>query len=130
MDKETLEDVANEVSANAAKISKNENFSSVILTIMIIGIIVNLVRVAQECDKDKTKNLSESSKNEYYANTIVSLCDRRSWLTKMRIKKIIREKIGYKEYKEYGGVLVESILDSGSEIQKEKLIKLLEEVNV
>ena len=130
MNKEALEDVANGVSANAAKISKNENFSSVILTIMIIGIIVNLVRVAQECDKDKTKNLSESSKNEYYANRIISLCDRRSWLTKMRIKKIIREKIGYKEYKEHGGVLVESILDSGSEIQKEKLIKLLEEVNV
>ena len=52
MNKEALEDVANGVSANAAKISKNENFSSVILTIMIIGIIVNLVRVAQECDKD------------------------------------------------------------------------------
>ena len=129
MNKILLEQVAEDVSCSASKKSQNENFGSIILTIMIVGIIVNLVRVTQECNKNKVRELDQEAKNKYNAGHIKSLCSDRGWFTKMRIKKAIRQQLGTEKYKEYGNVLLASIMDTGENLTDEKLIELVEVSN-
>lgn len=113
-----LEDISNGISSKVVAKSKDDNFGSIVLTLVLIGIIVNLIRVAQECNKDKSPQACIS--------TIKNLCDKRGWYTKMRMRKIIRQNIGLKNYKLYGKSLVESILETGNELTEEKLLQLLE----
>ena len=54
MSNKVLEDVAQTISNKSTAESKDENFGSIILTIMIIGIILNLVRIIQHGDKEQT----------------------------------------------------------------------------
>ena len=129
MSRTQLEQVAEDVSCNASKKSQNENFGSIILTIMIVGIIVNLIRVTQECNKNKVRELDQEAKNKYNAGHIKILCSDRGWFTKMRIKKAIRQQLGTEKYKEYGNVLLDSIMDTGENLTDEKLIELVEVSN-
>lgn len=129
MSRTQLEQVAEDVSCNASKKSQNENFGSIILTIMIVGIIVNLIRVTQECNKNKVRELDQEAKDKYNARHIKTLCSDRGWFTKMRIKKAIRQQLGTEKYKEYGSVLLDSIMDTGENLTDEKLIELVEVSN-
>jgi hypothetical protein len=121
MNNKTLEDIAQTISSKSAEKSKDENFGSIILTIMIIGIILNLVRIMQHCDKQST--------SESCAKRIKKVCDRNSWYTVMRIKKAIRQHIGREQYKIYGRSMTESIMEAGNELTEEKLIEIVEASN-
>ena len=129
MSKILLEEIAENVSSKASNKAQDENFGSIILTIMIVGIIVNLVRVAQECNKNKTRQLEDSEKNKYNANFIKQLCADQGWFTKMKIKKAIRQQLGTEKYKQYGKVLLDSLMDTGEKLTEEKLIELVEVSN-
>lgn len=111
-----LEDIANKLSAECRDKTQDNQFSSVILTVMIIGIIVNLVRVAQECNKKKINN----------AEFIKECISRPTWWTKMRIKKSIRKTIGFEKYKQYGAVLLDSILTTGAGLTDEQIKQIVE----
>jgi len=121
MSNKVLEDVAQTISNKSTAESKDENFGSIILTIMIIGIILNLVRIIQHCDKEQT--------SESCAKRIKKVCDRNSWYTVMRIRKTIRQSIGMEKYRTYGRAMVKSIMDTGNELTEEKLIEIVEASN-
>tara|TARA_B100000085_G_scaffold220685_1_gene205540 strand:- start:158 stop:529 length:372 start_codon:yes stop_codon:yes gene_type:complete len=121
MSNKVLEDVAQTISNKSAVESKDENFGSIILTIMIIGIIVNLVKIVQDCKQD------QSSKD--CACRVKKICDRNSWYAVMRIKKAIRQSIGMEKYRTYGRAMVRSIMDTGNELTEEKLIEIVEAAN-
>ena len=123
MNNSTLEEVAQHISDKAANNTENENFGSIILTIMIVGIVLNLIRVVQECDNDN------KSTDKYTANQIKELCTRKGWFTKMRIRKSIRQQIGIEKYKQYGKIILDAIMDTGENLTEEKLIKLVEASN-
>jgi hypothetical protein len=129
MNKEKLEQLAEQVSSKAATQSNNENFGSIILTVMIVGIIINLVRVAQECNKNKVRELNKDEKNKYNAHYIKKLCEDKGWFTKMKIKKAIRQQLGTEKYKEYNKVLLDSIMDTGEQLKEDELIELVEVSN-
>lgn len=118
MNNPTLENIAQTISDKAAADSQDNQFGSVILTIMLIGIILNLVRIVQHCDKNQT--------NKDCACKIKSICDRNSWYTVMRIRKTIRQSIGRDEYRRYGKSIVKSIMETGNELTEEKLTELVE----
>lgn len=112
-----LEDTANTISGKASAKSQDENFGSIVLTIVIIGVILNLIRVIQECNKNDDSKFVGRTKR---------LCSNRGWFTKMRIKKVIRQEIGMANYKAYGNSIMESILETGDELTEEQLLELLE----
>ena len=118
-----LEEVAQNISDKASSNTENENFGSIILTIMIIGIVLNLIRVVQECNNDN------KSTDKGTADKIKNLCARKGWFTKMRIKKSIRQQIGTEKYKQYGKIILDAIMDTGENLTEEKLIKLVEASN-
>ena len=125
-----LEDISQDIYNKASQKISDTQFGSVILTVMIIGIIVNLIRVAQECQKKQTNNMNKVDRFRSNISMIRQYCHNRTWFTKMRIKKIIRQKIGGAEYKKYSNILLDTLLDTGENLTDDQFIQLLEICNV
>jgi hypothetical protein len=114
-----------------AGISEDQKFGSVIAILMIISIILTVIRVLQECNKNKLpSNCASSDKYELYGQEIKEYSLRRGWFTKMRIKKILRQKLNQEEYEKYGLALVSALLDTGENLNNQEVICLVEAANV
>lgn len=125
-----LNAIASKVLSKAG-ISEEEKFGSVIAILMIISIILTVIRVLQECNKNKLpNNCSASDKYELYGQEIKEYSLRRGWFTKMRIKKIIRQKLNQEEYEKYGLALVSALLDTGENLNNQEVSCLVEAANV
>lgn len=125
-----LNAIASKVLSKAG-ISEEEKFGSVIAILMIISIILTVIRVLQECNKNKLpNNCSASDKYELYGQEIKEYSLRRGWFTKMRIKKIVRQKLNQEEYEKYGLALVSALLDTGENLNNQEVSCLVEAANV
>jgi len=102
-----------------------EKFGSVIMIIMMVAILVNVIRVIQECNKN-----SKIEKTLLYKQHIRELAKRRGWFTKMKLRKLIRRELKPDDYKEYGWQLVDAICNKGENITDEEVLTLLEAANV
>lgn len=102
-----------------------DKFGSVIMIIMMVAILVNVIRVIQECNKQ-----SQTDKILLYKQHIRELSSRRGWFTKMRLRKVIRRELKPEDYKEYGWKLVNAILDKGESVTDDEVSTLLEIANV
>ena len=101
---------------------ENDEHGSVIAVIMIICVMLTLVRIIQECSKNKDKM--------FYADRIRSFSVRRGWFTKMKIKRVLRRELKPEDYKKNAASLVNAILDTAATMKEEDLIALLEASNV
>ena len=110
--------------------SKEKTHGSIITILMIISIILSVIRVLQECNKNKMSNFTGENKTTYFANEIKETSIRRTWFTKMMLKKAVRKQLDKEQYKKYGMQLVNAILTTGEELKEEELITLAEAVNV
>jgi outer membrane protein assembly factor BamD (BamD/ComL family) len=107
-----------------------ENFGSVIAVLMMISIILTVIRVLQECNKNKTKNMTNAVKSSLYSQEIKSLSKKRGWLTRLRIKKIVRQHLNTEDYNKYGIKIVEALMDAGENITEDEASTLVEAANV
>lgn len=101
---------------------ENDEHGSVIAIIMIISVMLTLVRIIQECNKNKD--------NMFYADRIRAFSVRRGWFTKMKIKRVLRRELKPEDYKKNAASLVNAILDTAATMKEEDLITLLESTNV
>lgn len=101
-----------------------DKFGSVIMIIMMIAILVNAIRVIQECNKN-----NKIDKILVYKQHIKELSVRRGWFTKMKLRKLIRRELKPSDYKEYGWQLVNAIFDKGAQVTDEEVSTLLEAAN-
>lgn len=114
-----------------ADISPEENFGSVIAILMIISITITLIRVLQECNKNKLPtNFTQEDKYKLYGAEIKEYSLRRGWFTKLRIKKVLRNKLPRSEYHKYGLKLLNAILDTGENLKDDEVTTLVEAANV
>lgn len=112
-------------------IPQEEKFGSVIAILMIISIILTVIRVLQECNKNKLpNNCSASDKYELYGQEIKEYSLRRGWFTKMRIKKILRQKLNQEQYEKYSLSLLNALLDTGENLNNQEVLCLVEAANV
>ena len=127
---EELKDIADKI-RKESKIPEEENFGSVIAILMIISIILTLVRVLQECNKNKTSDIMTSQdKYNLYGSEMRSYSIKRGWFTKLRIKKAIRKQMSKDQYAKYGSSLLNAILDKGENLKDDEVITLVEAANV
>jgi hypothetical protein len=126
---EKLKELAKKVLLKAG-ISDNEKFGSVIAVLMMISIILTVIRVLQECNKNKTKNMSSSDKYAVYGADIRTFSKRKGWFNRLRIKKIIRKELSSEDYNKYGIKICEALLDSGENLKDDEVITLMEAANV
>lgn len=107
------EDIADKVILN---MKKEDNYDAIITIIMIAGIVLTLVRIMQECDSDKARLLKR----------IHTLSKRKSWLSKWRLKNIIKKQIPKEIYSVYGVSICDSLMQVGENLTDEELTVLLE----
>lgn len=130
MNDNQLKEIASKV-LQKAKVPQEEKFGSVIAILMIISIVLTLVRVLQECNKNKlSANCSSSDKYELYGQEIKEYSLRRGWFTKMRIKKILRRELSKEQYEKYSLALVNALLDTGENLNNQEILCLVEAANV
>jgi hypothetical protein len=98
---------------------------------MIISIVLTLVRVLQECNKNKlSKDCAAQDKYNLYGSNIKEYSLRRGWFTKMRIKKVLRRELSKEDYQKYSFELLNAILDTGEKVTEDEIITLVENANV
>jgi hypothetical protein len=125
-----LNSIAEKIRSESS-IPKEEKFGSVIAILMIISIVLTLVRVLQECNKNKTSELhSLEDKYTLYGSEIHNYSLKKGWFTKLRIKKAIRKQMSKEQYTKYGLLLMNSILNTGENIKDDEVITLVEAANV
>lgn len=114
-----------------AKIPPEENFGSVIAILMVISIILTLIRVLQECNKNKlSDNCTAQDKYALYGSEMKEYSKRRGWFTKLRIKKTLRQNMSKDQYAQYGMQLLNSLLDNGENLKDDEIMALVEASNV
>lgn len=129
--KEQLKSIALKV-LNKSNLPKNENHTFDPFTIlMIISVILTLIRILQECNKNKlNKDCALSDKCSLYGEQVKEYSVRRGWFTKMRIKKILRREMKPDDYNKYSLSIVNSLLDNGETLTDEEIQTLVEASNV
>jgi len=129
--KKQLKNIALKV-LEKSNLPKNDNYSFDPFTIlMIISVILTLIRILQECNKNKlNKDCSLNDKCSLYGEQVKEYSVRRGWFTKMRIKKILRREMKPDDYNKYSLSIVNSLLDNGENLTDEELQTLVEASNV
>ena len=128
-DDQKLKNIAQKV-LDKVEINENGKYGSVIAILMVISIILTVIRVLQECNKNKLKSFSGKDRYEYFGAQIKNTAIKRSWFTKMMIKKAIRKELPREQYKEYGIALMNAILTTGENLTEDEVITLSEATNV
>lgn len=95
-----------------------ENYGGVVLTLMFISIILTSIRILQECHKNKD--------SKFYGTEIRNLAAKKSWFTKMRLKKIIRQQLKSEDYRQYKDDIVSAILDVAENLTDEQMLSILD----
>lgn len=129
MNNQQLDNIAQKV-INRMPSKSDDNFGFVITTLMIISIVLTLIRVIQECNKQRVKAFSSNEKYAYFQEQTKELSIKRGWFTKMTIKKIIRKELSKEDYKTYSYDLMNAILDTGENLTPNEIITLVEAANV
>jgi len=105
---------------------KNENYGfDPITIIIIIGVILSLIRVIQECRNKRKKN-DKMSEALDLRHTIVNLSIKDNWLNKYRVNKIVKQHLSKQQYKQYGVSLKNAIMEVGKNLNDEESLTLLE----
>jgi len=133
MSAEIIENLAKKILDKTNDQVKEENKYGIdpITIIMLIGLALTLIRIIQECRKDKMKGFgSQSEKADYITTEAKFLCFNHSWLTRRRIKKAIQNNLTKQQYKVYGEPLLKSVLEVGKTLTEEETKALLEYKNV
>jgi hypothetical protein len=122
-----LENLAQKVITKAN--IKNENYGiDPITIIIIIGVILSLIRIIQECRK-KRKSLSRNDDALDLRHTIVNLSIKDNWLNNYRLNKILKQHLSKKQYTQYGIALKKAIMEVGKDLNDDESLTLLEIIN-
>ena len=123
-----LENIAQKVITKAN--IKNENYGiDPITIIVVIGVILSLIRVIQECRANRKKN-DKMSEALDLRHSIVHLCIKDNWLNKYRLNRILKQHLSKKQYQLYGLSLKNAIMEVGKQISDEESLTLMEAANV
>jgi hypothetical protein len=123
-----INDLSEKVMENS-KIPKDEKFGSVLIAIMVIGIIVNVIRVIQECEEDKKNLYNKTEYAGFIKNRIIEISNRRSFMSTMKLKRILRKNLDKEVYDKYKTQLVNGLFKTGTELTENEIYTLLEHSN-
>jgi len=124
-----VEKIAKKVLTNM-QLPKEQDYGIDPLTIIIvIGVILNLIRVIQECRKNrellKDKNESVSLMKKDIQDVIL----KDSLLNRWRLQRIIKQHLTKEQYKVYGKALQYSIMGTGINLTEDEVYTLMEASN-
>jgi hypothetical protein len=96
---------------------------------MVISIIISLVRVVQECQKNKLANLDISGQKDLMKSEISNISIRKTWLNQLRLNRILKRHMSKEDYIKYGSQLKNAILECGPVLDDEDTTALVNVIN-
>ena len=106
------------------------SFIDPITILMIISITVGIIRIIQECRKDKLKNLSKEGKRDFILNEIRRSSIDPGFITKWRVQRVMKRTLTKEQYKVCSESMFEAFRELGERITEEQVSSLLEYKNV
>lgn len=110
-------------------ITEEQKFGSVLAILMIIGIIVNVVRAIQECEKNTSCDLNNNQQTTFFLGVFRRLSLKRGWGANMKLKKILRQNLPVADYRMYKTEIQKAILEVGEKINEQETFTLMEAAN-
>lgn len=98
--------------------------------ILVIGVILSLIRVIQECRSSQLSSMDNASQTNLVQSEIKTFSMRQGWFGQMRMNRAIKKHLNPTQYKKYGQQLKQAILDVGRDISQEETVALLGASNV
>jgi hypothetical protein len=124
-----VEKIAKKV-LNNMELPKDKNYGIDPLTIIIvISVILSLIRVIQECRKNRQL---VKDKNEYASLMKRDIQDailKDSWLNRLRLQRVIKQNLTKDQYRAYGKDLQHSIMGTGINLTEDEVYTLMEATN-
>ncbi len=125
-----LENIGNKI-LEKADLPKDINKSgSIILIIMIISATLTLIRIIQECNKNKLVNMNKNDKVKMMQSQVQNLCIKKTFFNQLRLSRILKQKLTKEEYKLYGDKIKNAIMEVGSQLTEDESLTLVEAANV
>jgi len=113
------------------RIKEEERFGIDPITIlMLISIMIGVIRIIQECRKNKLSSLSHEEKVRFIHNEIKTNSNNLKLIQKHRVKRLIRQNLTRDQNKIYGEPLFKTLTELGQNIKEEQVLALLEYKNV
>lgn len=124
-----VEKIAKKVIKNM-KLDKNKDYGiDPITIILVIGIILSLIRVIQECRANRKLIKDKLKLAQTMQQDIENLVLKDSWLNRLKLKRIIKQNINKEQYKVYGHALQNSIMETGINLTEDEVCTLVEAAN-
>lgn len=124
-----LEAIALKVMDKMDLSNKNDKYGNIILVVMIIGVVLSLIRIIQECNK-KFSVFDKDQRAKYMHEQVKSICINRTFLNNWRLRRIIKDKLNSEDYRTYGDKMRKAILDTGVDLTEDESYTLVEAANV
>lgn len=125
MNNDEVTKIAEKVLENS-DISKEEKFGNILVIIMVIGIIINVIRVIQECEEDKRGILKKKEYCSIINRRVIDIAKRKNAIDMIRLKRILIKHLGRDGYNQYKDKLTHGLLKTGSELTENETYTLLE----
>lgn len=125
-----MQKIAQKILNNMEASKSPDQFGMIITILMIISISLTLIRIIQECNKKKIGLFNAKEKYAYFGDEIKNLSIKKTWFTKMMVKKAIRKELSKEQYKVYGVDLMNAILTTGEGLTEDEIKTLVEVSNV
>jgi hypothetical protein len=124
-----VENIAHKV-LKQSNIPDDQKFGSIIAILMMVSIILTVIRVLQECNKNKTHDMNCKDKSSIYGEAIRTYSKKRGWFTRLRIKRVLKKQLSSEDYHKYGIKITESLMDVGENLTDDEVYSLVEASNV
>jgi hypothetical protein len=113
------------------KLPKNEDNYGIdpITIIIIIGVLLSLIRVIQECRKKRTLLKDKHERATLLKKDIQDIILKDSWLNNLRLNRILKQQLTKDQYKVYGQQLKEVIMEIGVNLTEDEVYILMEASN-
>jgi hypothetical protein len=108
----------------------NVGFVDPLTIIIVIGVILSLIRVIQECRQNKLSGMNNESKADLIQSEIKTFVLKQSWINQLRMNRVIKRKLTKEQYKKYGKELKQALLAVGSDLSNEEVMTLVGAANV
>jgi len=124
-----LEKIAKKVISNMNLEKDKEYGIDPITIIIVIGVILSLIRVIQECRKNRKLLRDKNESVALMKKDIQEVALKDSWLNRLRLQRIMKQNMTKDQYKAYGKALQNSIMETGINLTEDEVYTLMEAAN-
>jgi|688.fasta_scaffold465994_1 hypothetical protein len=124
-----LDKIAKKVIDNMKLTNDKDYGIDPITIIIVIGVILSLIRVIQECRANRKLVKNKQEIASMMKKEIQEVILKNTWLNRLRLQRIIKKNITKDQYKIYGKALQNSIMETGINLTDDEVYTLMEAAN-